>query len=82
MESTWYVLSFRIVFFYLVATGWIFYIISLCETSSNQSINTYLSVVIVEGSAVLARLTVFHKLPQRKYYVELGGCSLLVFAFG
>ena len=36
MESTSYVLSFRMVFFYLVATGWIFDI-SLCENSVNQS---------------------------------------------
>ena len=35
MESSSYVLSFfRMVFFYLVTTGWIFYIISfLCENS-------------------------------------------------
>ena len=32
MESTSYVLSFRMVFFYLVTTGWIFDI-SLCENS-------------------------------------------------
>ena len=32
MESTSYVLSFRVVFFYLVTTGWIFEI-SLCENS-------------------------------------------------
>ena len=38
MESTPYVLSFRMVFFYLVTTGWIFGI-SLCENSINQSIN-------------------------------------------
>ena len=38
MESTSYVLSFRMVFiFYLVTTGWIFDI-SLCENSINQSI--------------------------------------------
>ena len=38
MESTSYVLSFRMVFFYLVTTGWIFYS-SLCENLINQSIN-------------------------------------------
>ena len=39
MESTSHVLSFRMVFFYLVSTGWIFDIISLlCENSINQSI--------------------------------------------
>ena len=38
MESTLYVLSFRMVVFYLATTGWIFYI-SLCENSTNQSIN-------------------------------------------
>ena len=36
-ESTSYVLSFRIVFFYLVTTGWIFDI-SLCDNLINQSI--------------------------------------------
>ena len=37
MESTSYVLFFRIiVFFYLVTTGWIFDI-SLCENSMNQN---------------------------------------------
>ena len=39
MESTSYVLSFRMVFSYLVTTGRIFYI-SLYENSINQSINT------------------------------------------
>ena len=34
MESTSYVLSFLMVFFYLVTTGWIFDI-SLCENSIN-----------------------------------------------
>ena len=37
MESTSYVLSFRMVFSYLVTTDWIFGI-SLCENSINQSI--------------------------------------------
>ena len=35
MESTSYVLSFRMVFFYLVTTGWIFDI-NLCENSINK----------------------------------------------
>ena len=39
IESTSYVLSFRMVFFYLVTTGWIFGISLLCENSTNQSIN-------------------------------------------
>ena len=38
MESTPYVFSFRMVFFYLVTTGWILDI-SLCENSINQPIN-------------------------------------------
>ena len=38
MESTSYVLSFRMVFFYLVTTGWVFDV-SLCENSIDQSIN-------------------------------------------
>ena len=36
MESTSYVLSFRMVFFYLVTTGWIFDISLLCENSINS----------------------------------------------
>ena len=35
MESMLYVFSFRMVFFYLVTTGWIFYI-SLCENEIGQ----------------------------------------------
>ena len=38
MEGTSYVLSFRMVFFYLVTTGWIFDI-SLFKSSINQPIN-------------------------------------------
>ena len=39
MESTSHVLSSRMVFFYLVTTGWIFDIGLLCENSVHQSIN-------------------------------------------
>ena len=39
MESASYVLSFRMVFFYLVTTGWIFDISLLCENSINRSIS-------------------------------------------
>ena len=35
-ESTPYVISFRMVFSYLVTTGWIFYISLLCENSINK----------------------------------------------
>ena len=45
MKSTSYVLSFRMVFFYLVTTGWIFDI-SLCENSINQSINRKISIML------------------------------------
>ena len=38
MQSTSYVLFFRVVCSYLVTTGWIFFI-SLCENSINQPIN-------------------------------------------
>ena len=38
MESTSYVISFRMVCFYLVTTGWIFDI-NLCENSINQSMS-------------------------------------------
>ena len=44
METASYVLSFRMVFFYLVTTGWIFGI-SLCENTINQSI-IYICVTI------------------------------------
>ena len=39
METTSYVFSFLVVFFYLVTTGWIFFTAYLCENSINQSIN-------------------------------------------
>ena len=42
MESTSYVISFRVVFFYLVTTGWIFYI-NLYENSINQSNRVHLN---------------------------------------
>ena len=38
MESTWYVFPFRMVFFYLVTTGWIFDISLYVRIQSNQSI--------------------------------------------
>ena len=37
MESTSYVISLRMVFFYLVTTGWIFNISLLCENPINLS---------------------------------------------
>ena len=37
MESTSYIFSFRMVFFYLVTTGWIFDIISICENSIKKT---------------------------------------------
>ena len=37
MESTFYVLSFRMVFFYVVTKDWIFDISLLCENSIDQS---------------------------------------------
>ena len=48
MESTSYVLSFRMVFFYLVTTGSIFYI-SLCENSINETFFTIVSECGGEG---------------------------------
>ena len=39
MEITSYVLSFRMVFSYLVTTGWIFDISLLCNDSTNQPIS-------------------------------------------
>ena len=59
MESTSYVLSFRMVFFfYLVTTGWIFDISLLCEISiqfnsiqfSSSSVFHRLKVVVVAYS--------------------------------
>ena len=38
-RSTSYVFYFRMVFFYLITTGWIFDISLLCENSIDQSIN-------------------------------------------
>ena len=50
-ESTSYVLSFRLVFFYLVTTGWIFYI-SSCENSINRSINQLINQSINQSIKV------------------------------
>ena len=48
MESTSYVLSFRMVFFYLVTTDWVFDI-SLCEKSINKNKNEgSLQVIAIE----------------------------------
>ena len=45
IESISYIFPFRMVFFYLVTTGWIFDI-NLCENSINQSINNVYHVDI------------------------------------
>ena len=46
MESTSYIFPFRMVFFYLVTTGWIFdIIISRCEISINQSNQVYPGII-------------------------------------
>ena len=50
-ESTSYVLFFRMVFFYLVTTGWIFYI-SLFENYVNQSINNLCTVIKTYSSSM------------------------------
>ena len=49
MESTSYVLFFRRVFFYLVTTGWTFYV-SLCENSINQSIKLMHIIYVYSGT--------------------------------
>ena len=52
MESASYVLSFRIVFLYLVITGWIFEI-SLGEIqSTNQSINNYIYNTVLKNASI------------------------------
>ena len=58
MESTSYVLSFRMVFFFLVTTGWIFDI-NFCENSINQSIKVVFRVgnQYAECEVQLSRIT-------------------------
>ena len=81
MESTSYVLSFRMVFFYYVTTGWIFDI-SLWENSINQSMSslqklmnydtTNMNVCMVtHKSRVLLLFLTFSLLliPTRKNYI-------------
>ena len=66
MESTSYVFPFRMVFFDLVTTGWIFHI-SLCENSINQitkspgedGSNETGKVVIAYGSVEFCEATPF-----------------------
>ena len=66
MESTPYVFSFRMVFFYLVTAGWIFDISLLCENSINQPINQ--SIIAINGivqhtSGFLPNILLFTQAP-------------------
>ena len=79
MESTSYVLSFRMVFFYLVTTGWIFYI-SLCENSINsiQSIiinNVWPAAVCMCGMNHLLSGSSWCFQSLRKLLVEVENCG-------
>ena len=49
IESISYIFLFRMVFFYLVTTGWLFDL-NLCENSINQSINNVYRVDIFLSS--------------------------------
>ena len=60
MESTLYVFPFRMVFFCLVTTDWIFDI-SLCENSINQSIDHIRKTVEQEAERIMAKGTVTEK---------------------
>ena len=62
LERTSYVLSFRVVFFYL-ATGWIFYISLLCEKSINRSINGGFLPNIILLTLILL-LCYYHRGPE------------------
>ena len=55
MKRMPYVLSFRMVLFYLVTTGWIFDI-SLCENSINQSNENQASLRIYTFPKVVQRI--------------------------
>ena len=63
IESTSYVLSFRMVFFYLMTTGWVFYI-SLCENLINQS-KCGLPKYHINISVFYTRLTCVHVQPAQ-----------------
>ena len=49
MESTSFVFSFRMMFFYLVTTGWIFDISLLCENAFNQSATIIIIIIIISA---------------------------------
>ena len=70
MESTLYVISFRMVFFYLVTTGWIFYI-SLRENSINQSNYSLTSSVLCILSLDTIKKTIGAKCQVNKPKSEL-----------
>ena len=55
IESTSYVLSFRMVFFYLVTTALIVGISLLCENSTNQSINLSCVLFLFLSSILLLK---------------------------
>ena len=64
MVSTWYVFSFRMVFFYLVSTGWILDI-GLCENLINQ--NVAIQAVVAKDLPISPRFTPYDFLSRCKF---------------
>ena len=74
-ESTSYVLSFRMVFFYLVTTGRIFNI-SLCENSTNQSINQSNDLGFPRSNGTLTLTLTTYRIDNRIPGIQYGWSAL------
>ena len=68
MESTSYVFPFRMVFFYLVTTGWIFYISLLRDNSINSTHSDFSNVLL--GIKVFTVTNNNMAISSRYYFVD------------
>ena len=69
MENTSYVFLFQMAFFYLVTTGWIFYI-SLCENSKSKSLQRNGSDEISPEARICLTVTGIKTEVKTKSFVE------------
>ena len=67
LENTSYVLSFRMVFFYLVTTGWIFDII-LCENLITKSIEVVFRVGNQYAECEKQRFVLHPMIPPKRFF--------------
>ena len=65
-----YVLSLRMVFFYLVTTGWIFDTTSLCENSIKNTIQKILGLETKAMNARIKNYSVSYEKNLLYYYVH------------